>query len=136
MQISEEERRYNYYLLVRSSRDEKQERAYYVVYARRDQADLKIQVQAVGYRWEIESGFEETKGECGLDHYEVRQWQSWYRHITLSLLAHAVLAVLRIQEKKTPEGLIALSVSELRTLLSKLMKKTRETVEQILSWPD
>ncbi|MBD2816160.1 IS701 family transposase, partial [Xenorhabdus sp. Flor] len=39
-------------------------------------------------------------GECGLDHYEVRQWHSWYRHITLSLLAHAVLAVLRIREKK------------------------------------
>ncbi|MBD2815820.1 hypothetical protein ID850_13845, partial [Xenorhabdus sp. Flor] len=39
-------------------------------------------------------------GECGLYHYEVRQWHSWYRHITLSLLAHAVLVVLRIREKK------------------------------------
>ncbi|MDE9552686.1 hypothetical protein KKI93_20375 [Xenorhabdus bovienii] len=38
------------------------------------------------------------------------------------------------RRKKTPEGLIALSVSELRKLLSKLMEKTRETVEQILYW--
>ncbi|MCC8367495.1 transposase [Xenorhabdus sp. PB61.4] len=105
----------------------------YVMYTHRDQADLKALVQAAGHRWEIESGFEEIEGESGLDHYEVRQWQSWYRHITLSLLAHAVPAVLRIQEKKTPVGLIALSVSELRNLLSKLMKKTSETVEQILS---
>ncbi|MDC9615616.1 hypothetical protein PSI19_17420 [Xenorhabdus khoisanae] len=64
----------------------------------------------------------------------MRRWQSWYRHITLSLLAYAILAVLQVQEKKTQAGLIALSVSELRNLLSKLMEKTRETVEQILDW--
>ncbi|MEI8397466.1 MAG: hypothetical protein WCF85_22345, partial [Rhodospirillaceae bacterium] len=33
-------------------------------------------------------------GEVGLDHYEVRQWISWYRHITLALIAHAFLAVI------------------------------------------
>ena len=45
-------------------------------------------------------GFEATNGECGLDHYEVRRWQGWYRHITLSLLAHAVLVALRVQAQK------------------------------------
>ncbi|MDE1480732.1 IS701 family transposase, partial [Xenorhabdus bovienii] len=100
LQLSEEDRRYGHYLLIRRSRDSRQERAYYVVYALREQADLNTLVQVAGCRWEIESGFEETKGECGLDHYEVRRWQSWHRHITLSLLAHAVLAVLRVQEKK------------------------------------
>nr|WP_256548228.1 transposase [Xenorhabdus bovienii] len=87
-------------MLVRRSRDSRQERAYYVVCALREQADLNTLVQIAGCRWEIESGFEETKGECGLDHDEVRRWQSWYRHITLSLLARAVLAALRVQEKK------------------------------------
>ncbi|OTA19018.1 transposase [Xenorhabdus beddingii] len=100
LQINEEDRRYGHYLLVRRSRDNRQERVYYVVYALREQAELNALVQVAGCRWEIESGFEETKGECGLDHDEVRRWQSWYRHITLSLLAHAVLAVLRVQEKK------------------------------------
>ncbi|OTA21875.1 transposase [Xenorhabdus beddingii] len=85
-------------------RDEKQERAYYIVYARREQADLKTLVQVAGCRWEIGSGFEETKGECGLDHDEVRQWHSWYRHITLSLLAHAVLASCEYRRKKHRRG--------------------------------
>ncbi|CDH26813.1 IS701 family transposase [Xenorhabdus bovienii] len=99
LQLSEEDRHYGHYLLVRRSRDSRQERAYYVVYALREQVDLNTLVPVAGCRWEIESGFEETKGECGLDHDEVRRWQSWHRHITLSLLAHAVLAVLRVQEK-------------------------------------
>jgi len=41
------------------------------------------------------------KGECGLDLYGVRHWQGWYRHITLAMLALAVLAVLGAGEKKT-----------------------------------
>lgn len=42
-------------------------------------------------RWTIEQCLEEAKGETGLDEYEARSWPSWYRHITLSLLAHAFL---------------------------------------------
>jgi len=45
----------------------------------------------------VEEGFEQAKGEVGLDHYEVRKWPGWYRHITLALLAHAFLAVTRAQ---------------------------------------
>ncbi len=72
-----------------------------MVHAKRSQAQLKRLVQIASRRWEIEIGFEATKGECGLDHYEVRRWQGWYRHITLALLAHAVLVTLRAREKKT-----------------------------------
>ncbi|MCU1516794.1 MAG: sequence, partial [Pseudarthrobacter sp.] len=36
-----------------------------------------------------------AKGETGLDHYQVRQWTGWYRHITLSMLAHAFLTATR-----------------------------------------
>ncbi|CBJ80617.1 hypothetical protein XBJ2_730009 [Xenorhabdus bovienii str. Jollieti] len=54
----------------------------------------------------------------------MRRWQSWYRHTTLTLLAHVVLAVLRIQEKKTSVELTVLSVLELRNLLSKLIEKS------------
>jgi SRSO17 transposase len=36
-----------------------------------------------------------AKGEVGLDDYEVRKWDGWHRHITLCLLAHAYLAVVR-----------------------------------------
>ncbi len=46
-------------------------------------------------RWAVEECFAETKGEVGLDHYEVRKWEAWHRHVTLCLLAHAFLAVVR-----------------------------------------
>ena len=44
-------------------------------------------------RWAVEDCFAETKNETGLDHYQVRRYRAWYRHITLSMLAHAFLAV-------------------------------------------
>nr|WP_166306332.1 hypothetical protein [Photorhabdus cinerea] len=52
----------------------------------------------------------------------------------MSLLVHAVLAALWTQEKKTPTDLVPLSVAELRKLLSRLMEKAGETIEQILHW--
>ena len=54
-------------------------------------------VRIAGTRWAVEEGFEQAKGEVGLDHYEVRKWPGWYRHITLALLAHAFLAITRAQ---------------------------------------
>jgi SRSO17 transposase len=52
-------------------------------------------VRVAGTRWTIEACFEAAKGEVGLDQYEVRSWTGWHRHITLAMLAHAHLAVLR-----------------------------------------
>ena len=52
-------------------------------------------IRVVGSRWAIEDCFEQAKGEVGLDEYELRKWDAWYRYVTLSLLAHAYLAVLR-----------------------------------------
>ncbi|MDR6504121.1 SRSO17 transposase [Burkholderia ambifaria] len=100
LQITAEERRFGHYLLVRRSLDEKREHAYYVVYAPRRKASRQTLVNVAGRRWEIEISFEAAKGECGLDQYEVRRWQGWYRHITFALLAHAVLATLRVRGKK------------------------------------
>jgi SRSO17 transposase len=57
-------------------------------------------VEACGMRWTVEQCFEEGKGEVGLNEYEVRSWHGWYRHITLSMLAHAFLLDLRIQSQR------------------------------------
>jgi SRSO17 transposase len=54
-------------------------------------------VRVAGIRWAIEESFQCAKGEVGLDHYEVRRWPGWYRHITLALLAHAFLTGTRAQ---------------------------------------
>lgn len=50
-------------------------------------------VAVAGARWAIEDCFAEAKNETGLDHYQVRRYRAWYRHVTLSMLAHAFLAV-------------------------------------------
>jgi SRSO17 transposase len=46
-----------------------------------------------GARWGVEDCFAEAKNEAGLDHYQVRKYRAWYRHITLAMLAHAFLAI-------------------------------------------
>lgn len=84
-------------LLVRRSVSEPSELAYYHVFAPKN-TSLSALVAVAGTRWTIEICFESAKGEVGLDHYEVRSWHGWYRHMTLSLWAHALLTVLRFQE--------------------------------------
>ncbi len=62
--------------------------------------------------WLIEECFAEAKGEVGLDHYEVRKWDAWQRHITLCLLAHAFLAVVRSSvEREEGSGKRGISIS-------------------------
>ena len=56
-------------------------------------AALAELVAVAGARWGVEDCFAEAKNETGLDHYQVRKYQAWYRHVTLSMLAHAFLAV-------------------------------------------
>lgn len=50
-------------------------------------------VHVAGARWPIEECFESGKNEVGLDHYQVRTWDAWHRHITFAMLAHTFLAV-------------------------------------------
>jgi len=78
------------------------ERAYVLVFAPSG-TTLAQMATAIGTRWTVEQCFEEGKGEVGLDHYEVRSWQGWYRHITLSMFAHAFLVVLRTQSQMLME---------------------------------
>jgi SRSO17 transposase len=70
------------------------ELAFYVCYgpARTTLAEL---VQVAGARWMVESSFQQAKGQTGLDHYQVRRYDAWYRHISLAMLANAFLAVMR-----------------------------------------
>ena len=83
-----------YWLLARRSIANPEELAYYVCYGPAGTA-LEELVRVAGRRWTIEECFEEAKGQVGLDQYEVRRWDGWYRHITLAMLAHAYLTVIR-----------------------------------------
>lgn len=59
------------------------------------EASLADLVGVAGRRWAIEESFETGKGEVGLDQYQVRRYDAWYRHITLACWAHAFLTVTR-----------------------------------------
>ncbi len=81
-------------LLIRRSLADPGELAFYLTHARHGTALAEL-VQVAGMRWTIVACFEAAKGEVGLDQYEVRSWTGWHRHVTLAMLAHAYLAVLR-----------------------------------------
>jgi SRSO17 transposase len=97
------EQGYAHWLLVRRSIDDPGELAYHLVFAPVG-TELSEMVGAAGMRWAIEQAVEMAKGEAGLDEYEVRSWQGWYRHVTLSLLAHAFLVATRAQAGSTEKG--------------------------------
>jgi SRSO17 transposase len=91
------------WVLIRRSLSDRSQRAYYRA-SGPAQTTLPELVRVTGSRWQIEEGYEQTKGGVGLDQYEVRTWRAWYRYVTLALLAYAVLVVMqqqvRAQEKK------------------------------------
>ncbi len=55
-------------------------------------------IRVASTRYTVEQGIEEAQGQTGLDEYEVRFWHRWSRHITLSMMAHAWLASVRLHE--------------------------------------
>ena len=85
-----------YWLLARRSIAKPGELAYYVCFGPAGTA-LEELVRVAGTWWAIEECFEEAKGQVGLDQYEVRRWDGWYRHITLAMLAQAYLSVIKHQ---------------------------------------
>ena len=84
------------WLLIRRNLSDHSKRAYYRAWGPA-QTPLTTLVQVAGSRWRVEEGLEQAKGEVGLDQYEVRTWTAWHRFITLALLAHAYLVVMRLQ---------------------------------------
>jgi hypothetical protein len=79
-------------VLVRRHPERTEELAYYLAYAPAGTL-LEEVVKVAGARWTIDDTFKQAKGLVGLDQYEVRSWQGWYRHITLALLAFAALTI-------------------------------------------
>ena len=58
---------------------------------------LRVFVWLSGIRWAIEQGFEETKMELGMDHYEIRKYPGWHHHLLICMLAHFFLWHLKIR---------------------------------------
>jgi SRSO17 transposase len=107
---------------------------------------LATLVRVAGTRWSIEECFQTAKTGIGLDHYQVRGYTAWHRHITLAMLALAVLATLAASipppnspppDSTAPAGPpapIALTLNEIRRLLSTLVLHQPHPPNQILHW--
>jgi SRSO17 transposase len=85
---------WEHWLLVRRSIADPEDLAYFVVFGPAT-ARLIDLARVAGRRWSVEECFEAAKQEVGLADYEVRSWHGWHRHVTLAMLALALLAALR-----------------------------------------
>ncbi len=133
-----------HFLLIRRSLSNPREKAYYFVFAPQG-TTLQEMVAAIGARWHIEEDFENAK-DLGLDHYEVRSFVGWYRHVTLVMLAVAYLAGMCSEEtahllcaaKPPTEPLtllvLPLTVPEVRHLLGHLIWPTPRNMPRALAW--
>src|SRR5471032_1236863 len=63
---------------------------------------IETLVTVEGHRWAIEDSFETAKNEFGLDHNESRSWHGWHRHVSLVMLAFAMMAAIRHRANPPP----------------------------------
>jgi len=82
------------WLLLRRSISDPSQVSGYIAFARAHTSLTEL-VRVAGMRWTVEQSFECAKAEVGLDHYEVRSWRGWYRHMSLAMWAQAFLNVIR-----------------------------------------
>lgn len=79
------------WVLARRSVSDPKDLAYYFALAPRTTPLLTL-ARIAGTRYTVEQVIKEAKSEVGFDRYEVRDFHSWYRHITLAMLAQVWLA--------------------------------------------
>jgi SRSO17 transposase len=101
-------------------------------------------VRVAGVRWSVEECFQAAKGQVGLDHYQVRHWTSWHRHITLAMLALAFLTAVAAGAAPNPSAdphhpassrdPIKLTVPEIRHLLAAVFNPPALSATRLLHW--
>nr|WP_245171448.1 hypothetical protein [Streptomyces decoyicus] len=101
-------------------------------------------VRVARVRWSIEECFQAAKGQVGLDHYQVRNWTSWHRHVTLAMLVLAFLAAIAADaapsqpvDPHRPARIsdpIALTVLAIRHLFVAVFKPRAVSVTRLLHW--
>jgi SRSO17 transposase len=64
---------------------------------------LETLVAVEGRRWAIEDSFKTAKNELGLDHNETRSWHGWHLHVSLVMLAFAMMAAIRRRANASPQ---------------------------------
>jgi SRSO17 transposase len=130
-----------HWLLIRRPLNNPTEKTYYLVFGPVG-TTLEVMVKAIGARWRVEENFENGK-DLGLDHYEVRSFVGWFRHMTLVMLILAMLTVICMKERsssleaftnQTASFPIPLTVPEVRHLLGRLIFPLCRNTRIALAW--
>jgi SRSO17 transposase len=130
-----------HWLLLRRSLTNPHDLAYFFVFAQPATLLLEM-VKAIGARWHIEEDFETAK-DLGMDHYQVRSFVGWLRHMTLVMVAHALLTVICAQDTSAVSTTTSplpvqteapLTVPEVRHLLGHLLWPSPCGVTLVLAW--
>jgi SRSO17 transposase len=98
---------------------------------------LATLVRVAGTRWTVEERFQTGKQLVGLDQHQVRCWRSWYRWVTLAMLAQAFLVVAAALERirrVPPPGLIPLTCNEIQHLFAALIDAPTAKAGHRLRW--
>jgi SRSO17 transposase len=85
---------------------------------------LPTLARVAGTRWCVETCFQTGKNATGLDQHQVRRWRSWYRWVTLAMLAYTFLVVAAVTEHAqhpAPPGAIELTCNEIQHLFAALV---------------
>jgi hypothetical protein len=111
------------------------ELAYYRCYTPRP-ISLTALVRAAGRRWTVEEDHQAGKGLAALDEHQVRTWTSWYRWVTLAMLALAFLTVAALAEhaQPPPPGLIPLTRNEIARLATAVIIQPAAGTRYRLRW--
>jgi SRSO17 transposase len=123
------------HLLIRRNR-RTGELAFYRAYCPRP-VSLATLVRVAGRRWTIEENFQASKGLAGLDEHQARRWTSWYRWVTLAMLAAAVLTIAAATEHaRSPDanGQIPLTRNEIAHLIATLVISPRCDARHRTGW--
>ncbi|MEV5983924.1 IS701 family transposase [Streptomyces sp. NPDC052051] len=124
-------------LLIRRNRTTG-ELAYYRCYSPQP-VPLTELVRVAGSRWRVEETFQAEKGLAGLDEHQLRRYPSWTRWVTLAMLAHVFLAVVRADEharRLGPADLVPLSCNEIQRLFITLVVRPVHDAAHLLGWSD
>jgi SRSO17 transposase len=122
------------WLLIRRHRRTR-ELAYYRCYSPHH-VPLTVLVAAAGRRWMVEEDFQASKGLAAPGEHQVRRWTSWYRWITLAMLALAFLTIAALAEhaQPPPPGMIPLTRNEIARLAIVLITQPVRDARHLLRW--
>lgn len=101
---------------------------------------LTALITVAGRRWMIEESFQLGKDQFGLDEYQVRTWDGWHRHTTLTMIALATTVIATADdlpepaatphELTDPDRLTGPSVNETRRMIAATVLAARHIGQQ------